>query len=327
MDCVLRNFVSGMDSREQPKVMVPRLPWHWPFHTESCSPRCPKSLDPQQVWMNQSKYGHQLFEQFEHCIFFAINGCFLARMGLQAADWNIHKFLCVLLEMQKVNCVHYVMQFLTRIGFAFWVSVSLVKLFHNLYPFSCQSWLNSFRGCWTAVDRKKMKTVVTQIENITIHNRLISFAGSKGTMTTSAEAGDLIPFDTWSIFQMWVGSTQKIEIDTECSYSVPCHSMQCRMMLVFLNFNAPNFLQTLTPRCHLGWVWHSGWAFHNQNAQWGRHGLLESCEAKAAWRMEFEADAVAAQSECRFLQADEIGRFLTSQTVKAALLGYSLMFS
>ena len=43
--------------------------------------------------------------------------------------------------------------------------------------------------------------------------------------------------------------------------------------------------------------------------------------------MEFEADAVAAQSECRFLQADEIGRFLTSQTVKAALLGYSLMFS
>lgn len=27
------------------------------------------------------------------------------------------------------------------------------------------------------------------------------------------------------------------------------------------------------------------------------------CQAKAAWRMEFEADAVAAQSECRFLQA------------------------
>ena len=33
------------------------------------------------------------------------------------------------------------------------------------------------------------------------------------------------------------------------------------------------------------------------------HVFPHSWEAKAAWSLEFEADAVAAQSECRFLQA------------------------
>jgi len=31
--------------------------------------------------------------------------------------------------------------------------------------------------------------------NLTKHEKIV-FAGSKGNMTTSAEAGDLIPFDT-----------------------------------------------------------------------------------------------------------------------------------
>lgn len=46
-------------------------------------------------------------------------------------------------------------------------------------------------------------------------------------------------------------------------------------------------------------------------------------KAKAAWRMEFEADAVAAQSECRFLQA-EIHRLLAQRAAERVSTGKTI---
>jgi len=46
-------------------------------------------------------------------------------------------------------------------------------------------------------------------------------------------------------------------------------------------------------------------------------------KAKAAWRMEFEADAVAAQSECRFLQA-EIHRLLAQRAAERVTTGKTI---
>ena len=62
------------------------------------------------------------------------------------------------------------------------------------------------------------------------------------------------------------------------------------MTLALSNFNAPSFLPTLMPR-------------PGRDRGESRRTKAARREAKAAWRMEFEADAVAAQSECRFLQA------------------------